>query len=779
MELVAPGVPQHHLPFALEVFGDLDLAALQLGLDLLAERHEALRTIFVDDGGALHQVTNGPRAAVKLVDAPSGPDRDLRAILREQVIAPFVLGKGPLVRLVAIRRAPRVHVLVFVLHHIIADNLSLGLFVREMADIYGAISARSVPTLAPLPWQYADFAIAEARWLSSPIFRARLQRYAEKLGPTMARLDLGFERAPVSRPAAANHLLSVDPVVADRLKQVAQRTGVTLFTVLLAALETVLAPYADGPDFVITVPVAGRGSDGAEGVIGPFANIVGLKTNLRPGQTMAELLADVGRQLLDTIEYENVPWDALVRACNPSRSADAAPLSQVMLSSIALPTPFQRFGRLPCRPIWLPSPAPSADLFVSASETPDGVLWLGFDSRPDKLSLGTVSHLSGALRTVLVEIAHGDIATLMVYPRQGRGGADLPLRHVRDPVGAASANGLPCNFSETPQGREGLEKLVAELWRRVLGVSPNHMREDFFDAGGDSLLAVRLMSQLCRHLDRELPVALFFKDPTVAGLVNGLRGDNSAGELDYAIVKLADGVDGRVVFVSTGQEGLDELAAAMRPGPSIYRLDAYFLQEQRLLADQPILESVEAIATEFRYRLKAIQPQGPYLLAGGCEGGVFFYELALQLQQRGDEVALLGMLDTPVRGFWENKLAFLGPIRQAKRQFLDFILRRPGNPMTPGYERFQYIWAIIWQAVRSYHPERLFDGDVHQFKATISMRGYVDVASGWDRRITGRVWVHMMPGNHLSWITNPRSGAIICTVLNTVTPTPVTPGSTH
>ena len=69
MELVAPGVPQHHLPFALEVFGDLDLAALQLGLDLLAERHEALRTIFVDDGGALYQVTSGPRAAVTLVDA--------------------------------------------------------------------------------------------------------------------------------------------------------------------------------------------------------------------------------------------------------------------------------------------------------------------------------------------------------------------------------------------------------------------------------------------------------------------------------------------------------------------------------------------------------------------------------------------------------------------------------------------------------------------------------------------------------------------------------------
>lgn len=186
---------------------------------------------------------------------------------------------------------------------------------------------------------------------------------------------------------------------------------------------------------------------------------------------------------------------------------------------------------------------------------------------------------------------------------------------------------------------------------------------------------------------------------------------------------------------------------------------------------------------EFRDRLKAIQPKGPYLLAGGCEGGVFFYELALQLQQRGDEVALLGMLDTPVRGFWESNRAwlgpirpFLGPIRQAKRQFLDFILRRRSDPNTPEFERFQHIWSMIWQAVRSYHPERLFDGDVHQFKATIPCRGCVDVASGWDRRITGRVRVHMVPGNHLTWIRNPQSSAIVSAVLDAVLPAPVSSG---
>jgi thioesterase domain-containing protein len=770
-ELIAPGIPQHHLPFALETFGDLDVAALQLSLDLIVERHEALRTLFVDDGGALYQVISGPRAVVTLVDAPPGPNFDLHATLREQVAAPFDLGRGPLVRLAAVRRAPGVHILVFVLHHIIADNLSLGLFVRQMAEIYGAISARSVPALAPLSWQYADFAIAEARWLASPTFRSRLQRYADKLGPAMARLDLGSEPISGAGQAAANHLMSVEPVVVNRIKQVAKRAGVTLFTVLLAALETVLVPYADGPDFIIAIPVAGRGSDGAEGVIGPFANIIGLKANLRAGQTMAELLGDVRRELLDTLEYENVPWDALVRAVNPSRSADAAPLSQVMLSSIAVPAPLQHFGRLPCRPIWLPSPAPSTDLFVSATETPDGVLWLGFDSRPDRVSLRTVSRLSGALRTVLLEIARGDIATLGAYPRQGIAGADRPLQHGRGAGDAASANWLARNPSETPQCRKDLEKLVAELWRDFLGAPPSHEREDFFAAGGDSLLAVRLMSALSQRLDRKLSVALFFQDPTVAGVAAGLMESDSGGELDRAVTKLADGVDGRVLFMSGARRGLAKLAAAMQPGPSVYQLDAYTLQEQRLLAGQPMFDSVEAIAAEFRYRLKAIQPKGPYLLAGACEGGLAAYEMAIQFQREGEEIALLAQLDTPVRGVWESKPAFLGPIRAAKRWLFDYI-PRAWHSNTPGYDRHLHIWATIWLAVRSYSPERPFHGDVHQFKAAPTL-GAADVVSGWDRRVTGRVVVHRVPGRHHTWMQHPQSGAMIRAALDTAMPPPV------
>lgn len=768
MELVAPGVPQHHLPFALEVFGEIDIAVLQLSLDFVVERHESLRTLFVDDDGTLRQVVGAPRPTVRLVDAPSGPTPDLKTVLSEQVAAPFNLSQGPLVRLVVVRRAPGAHVLVFVLHHIISDNLSLGLFVREMNEAYTSFDTGNPPALGQVPWQYADFAIAEARWLTTRTFQSRLQHYAEKLGSAMTRLNFGAGRVADPGEAIASEHFAIDAATLHRLKEAAQQTRVTLFTVLLAALQTVLAPYANWQDFVIAVPVAGRGSDGAEGVIGPFANMIALKATTHNARTMAELAADIGSQLVDTLEYENVPWDSLVRAANPSRTVDAAPLSQVTFSSIAAPMSFRRFGRLPCRPAWLPALAPTSDLFVAASETPDGLLWISFNSQPDKVPLQTISRLSRALRIVLHEIAHGDITTLTTFSRQTAD--DVNVSH--DTSLIAVHGNLPHHFvhnaSKSPERRESLEKLVAELWERFLGFPPSDPHEDFFDAGGDSLMVVRLMSALSRRLDRKLPVALFFQDPTVAGLASGIAENSSEEKSDHAVTKITEGNDGRLLFICSAQRNSVELAKALGPGPSVYKLDVYNLQEQRLLAGEPMFDSVEAIASELRSRIKSIQPEGPYLLAGGCEGGIVALEMALQLEQAGDEIVLLGQLDTPVRGFFESKPALLRPIRIAKR-WLEIRTRFMFASNTHDYEWHLRIWGAIWSAVRAYYPARPFDGDVHIFKAARTF-GMADVVSGWESRVNGRILTHKVLGAHDNWMENPRNAAVVRAALDEISP---------
>ena len=184
---------------------------------------------------------------------------------------------------------------------------------------------------------------------------------------------------------------------------------------------------------------------------------------------------------------------------------------------------------------------------------------------------------------------------------------------------------------------------------------------------------------------------------------------------------------------------------------------------------------MEAIAAEFRGRVREIQPRGPYLLAGACDGGIVAYEMALQFQQEGEKVPLLAQLDTPVRGFFEPTL--LGPARDAGRRVRDLMVRALApstseqRSRTPEDERHERIWATIWSAVRSYRSGRIFDGNVHQFRA-VPRLGIADVVLGWDSRVTGRVVVHRLRGKHLTWPKHARNAAVIRAALDTVVPAP-------
>ena len=136
-----------------------------------------------------------------------------------------------------------------------------------------------------------------------------------------------------------------------------------------------------------------------------------------------------------------------------------------------------------------------------------------------------------------------------------------------------------------------------------------------------------------------------------------------------------------------------------------------------------------------------------------------------------------GMLDSFLLPDLIGPIVYRREIKQLAGQFLAEYRtdRRYVELSAPEQERYERIWATIWLAVRSYTPDRAFSGDVHQFRATTPQFGMADVASGWDRRIIGRVLVHSVPGRHSTFMEDPRSGKIIRAVLDTVMPPPVPP----
>jgi thioesterase domain-containing protein len=220
------------------------------------------------------------------------------------------------------------------------------------------------------------------------------------------------------------------------------------------------------------------------------------------------------------------------------------------------------------------------------------------------------------------------------------------------------------------------------------------------------------------------------------------------------------------------------LAGAAFPRQPFYLLDIFALQEQRLLGGQSLLATLPEIAARFVGDILAIQPAGPYFLAGQCEGGILALEIALQLQAAGHQVALLAMLDTPVDGYfrllpWARRIGSLrlvmavalvraGNVAEILRRTKEYVLlrrlvkhvRARRRQSTPEEQRSDQIWAAIWDAVRGYRQSARFAGEIEFFRAEDPIRIQEDAALRWHSR-SERVRVQDVPGDHSSYLLEP------------------------
>src|SRR5262249_26378983 len=165
----------NNLYFGVRLTGHLDLAALGQSLRTLVDRHEALRTTFDLRNGEPVQSIQWARPPIHALIDLSGQralnlEEEAYAVARREAHTPFNLGKGPLVRLVVLRLDPQNHILLVILHHIICDGWSLGLFARELSTCYKAFCSGATPELKPLSLQYADYAVWQREWLDSKEF---------------------------------------------------------------------------------------------------------------------------------------------------------------------------------------------------------------------------------------------------------------------------------------------------------------------------------------------------------------------------------------------------------------------------------------------------------------------------------------------------------------------------------------------------------------------------------------------------------------------------------
>ncbi|MET0340861.1 MAG: amino acid adenylation domain-containing protein, partial [Polyangiales bacterium] len=332
-----PDSGAYNVSGALRLTGVLDRAALAAALDALFARHEVLRTRFPEHAGKPRQhVADAGPVPVAEVDLRGARDaeREMRAQLAREALAPFDLAAGPLARVWLARVADDVHVLAITLHHAIADGASMNVLVDALSRDYGAAATGSAPDVTPAALQYADYAAWQHARLTGPEGARQLAHFRARLGDDHPVLALPSDRA---RPATqslrgARHAFPLPDALVSRLRMVATEERASAFMVLLAAFDVLLARHAGTRDVRVGVPAHNRMHREAERMLGCFVNTVVTRVVVDEGEAFRSLVARVKREVLDAQANQELPFEQLVEALSPARSAAHNPLFQVMFN---------------------------------------------------------------------------------------------------------------------------------------------------------------------------------------------------------------------------------------------------------------------------------------------------------------------------------------------------------------------------------------------------------------------------------------------------------------
>ncbi|WP_060480500.1 non-ribosomal peptide synthetase [Pseudomonas monteilii] len=422
-----PDSAAYNLPGAVRLLGNLNRQALELAFADLVQRHECLRTTFEEiDGQAWQRVGDGAQIKLRHVDL-SALTVDLRQQRTREEVAreagqPFDLQQGPLLRIALLQLAGDEHVLLLTLHHIIADGWSMNILIEELMRCLDARSAGHQAQLPALAVQYRDYALWQRSWMEAGEQARQLEYWQAQLGDEHEPLELPSDRPRPAQPSHAGARLefAIDQELRNGLKALAQRQGVTLFVVLLAAFKALLYRYSGQGDIRVGGLIANRNRAEVEGLIGFFVNTQVLRSQLDGRQTFAQLLQALRQTTLDAQAHQELPFDALLEALPANRSQSHNALFQVMYNHQPMVTDIQGM-RLACglqlahlqaeqSMAEARSHAAASDLMLETREEGERLL-AAFTYATDLFDAATIKHMAGhwcnLLRSVLADPQSG------------------------------------------------------------------------------------------------------------------------------------------------------------------------------------------------------------------------------------------------------------------------------------------------------------------------------------------------------------------------------------
>ena len=774
VEQLAAGTAPNNLSFGIRLIGALDRAALRLSATTIVDRHEALRITFdVRDGEPVQCVNQVLPPLWVFIDltthGTADPEQEALAAASREVHKAFDLRKGPLVRFVLIKIHPYTHILLVAFHHIICDGRSLELFASELAACYAAFGRRVTPELDSPTLRYIDYACWQKEWLASRQFEHDLDFWIKKLSRSSLFLDLSTDgiRPTEQSFEGLSQARKLPKELVEQLQSVARRYTVTPFVLSLSVFQILLYHYSGEHDLLVGIPVAARGTVELENVIGLFANLVVVRAKLAGNPHFSDFLNQVRNEVLDALANQHVPFEKIVEALHPERNLAHNPVFQVSFTSLKTKR-WKNFGELEASAYVIKTMATPFDLSASLIDDSPDTWWLQLDYRTNLFTPDHIARLLDHYVLLLSSIAaNPEVHLSELHQPSHRPQINRTRSQPTAFVTSTPPTGLTTQDPSDTRS-ERTEDVLARLWAKVLGTRPPTTNSNFFDLGGHSLMAMQLAFEIGRAYGRDFPVSSVFQRPTIDTMAGYLR-EEIHGPLSVIAIQEKGSLPPFFCVGSQNRE-FHELSRHLGSDLPFFQFDPFAVQEKRLLAGEPLYDSVRDLAAAFRRDILSIQPNGPYFLGGMCDGGIVALEIALQLQNQGFEVALLAQFDTPVNGYfrrdpskWVKHIWHLIRSGRLPSRVVS-KLKRP-NPINPLQDRYTLISTATWGSIYAYRPQRLFAGEITLFRSvTNDATLNEDVNTGWGTRASFGVQVHNVPGAHIGLFNDPNSQRIIASV---------------
>jgi len=789
-----PGNHALNMPIAWTCRGRFVPGVAAAAMSELVRRHESLRTTFEVVDGQLAQVIHPsievPLPVEDLRHLPKDAQRrEADAIILRQARIQTDMEKGPLLFARAIWMGADEHILLVTIHHSVCDGWSNGVVLRDFAAIYDGLMRNLLPVLPELPIQFGDYAVWLDQWRKGKDSAESLDYWRRTLGGNFTPLQIrsDFPNGGVEEQGEIETLL-LAPDLVRKARNFCAARGVTLYMLLLSAYAAMLHRLTGQGDILIGTPCANRRPE-TEDLIGPFSNPQVIRIKIEQEDTFGSIVDSVRNWTLGALAHQDLPFEDLNDDEFFCRNKNQISLQVYFIYQKAF-MQAQKTPSLEIVPLRSVSPGTMFDLLLSIVERAEGPR-LQLEYNPGRLRVSTIQRiLKLYVRILETMLTNVERSVGVAEKSEGEqnllamaGSCDTAEHGIAkatvNPNGHLSAGisqGTSANDHQSEDylpPRDALEAQIAKIWETAIGVTNLSVRNSFFDLGGRSLAAMQIVSRINKTYSLDFGLASLFSGHTVERMAELVRKRLSANG-SSSIVPMQPKGSAAPLFIIHGAGGnvirFYQLAMLVGTDHPIYGIQA-----QSLLAGQPALLRLEDQAAFYLAEIREVQPKGPYYFLGYSYGGTIALEIAHQLHAMGEQIELLGMLDSrqrdcivlvqrndSVRARLDRRITrFLGNLSDlslgGKIEYLwqklyTRTLRRVyslavalGFRTVPSF--LKSTDDITWVAAMNYQP-RPWSGPVTLFRAAVQPDPRLPIDLGWTSLAQGGLEVYELPGDH-------------------------------